>query len=67
MYGPATSRQSIDGNHVKCPSQAHMTTLLALFSLNQGAFFETFPALKNTIQTKANALDDILKVGETDS
>ena len=66
MYGPATHRQSIDGNHVS-PIQAHMTTLLALFSLNQGAFFETFPALKNTIQTKANALDDILKVGETDT
>ena len=66
MYGPATRRQNIDGNHVS-PIQAHMTTPLALFSLNQGAFFETIPALKNTIQTKANALEDILKVGETDS
>ena len=34
--------------------------------LESGAFFKKFPVLKNTIQTKANALD-ILKLGETDS
>ena len=67
MYRPATHRQLLDGNHVKRAIQAHMTTLLALFSLYQEAFFEKFPTLKNTIQIKANALDNIFKVGETDS
>ena len=49
MYRPATHRQLLDGNHVKRAIQAHMTTLLALFSLYQEAFFEKFPTLKNTI------------------
>ena len=46
MYGLATCRQILDGNHVKRAIQTHMATLLAMFSLYQLALFEKFPALK---------------------
>ena len=44
-----------------------MTTMLALLFFYQEAFCEKFPALNNTIQTKANELDNIIKIGESDS
>ena len=44
-----------------------MTTMLELFSFYQEAFCEKCLALNNTIQTKTNVLDNMIKLGETDS
>ena len=39
LYGPATVKQIIEGNHVKRGETAHMITLQALFVMYQEAFF----------------------------
>jgi hypothetical protein len=42
LYGPATVKQIIDGNHVKRCLTAHMVTPQVLFILYQKAFFFYF-------------------------
>jgi hypothetical protein len=41
LYGPATVKQIIDGNHVKGGLTIHMVTLQVLFTLYQKSFFST--------------------------
>ena len=41
IYGPATVKQILDGNHVKRGEVAHVVTLQALFALYQKAFFQS--------------------------
>ena len=52
MHGPATHEQILDGNHVLRAIQAHMTTLLALFSLYQEVF-EKFYTFKKHYSNKS--------------
>ena len=40
IYGPSTTKQILDGNHVKRGQTAHIVTLQALFMLYQNAFFQ---------------------------
>lgn len=41
IYGPATVKQILDGNHVKRGEVAHIVTLEALFALYQKAFLQS--------------------------
>ena len=41
IYGPATIKQILEGNHVKRGEAAHLVTLQALFALYQKAFFQS--------------------------
>lgn len=40
IYGPSTTKQILDGNHIKRGQTAHIVTLQALFMLYQNAFFQ---------------------------
>ena len=40
LFGPATVKQILDGNHVKRGESAHTVTLQAFFNLYQEAFFQ---------------------------
>ena len=46
LYGSATVKQIIDGNHIRCGQEAHVITLQALFMLYQEAFFKQHPELQ---------------------
>ena len=41
IYGPATIKQILEGNHVKRGEAAHLVTLQALFALYQKAFIQS--------------------------
>lgn len=56
LYGPTTVRQMLDGNHVKRGENAHITTLQALFTLYQEAFFKQHQELHETLQSLAQEL-----------
>lgn len=73
IYGSATAKQIIDGNHVTRAQNAHMVTLDALFMMYQEAFFEQHPDFLIPIQKSVEKLDqafgkaneeDILKAQE---
>lgn len=63
FYGPLTVRQILDGNHVKRSENAHITTLQALFTLYQEAFFKRHQELHETLQSLAQELCDTCKDG----
>ena len=63
LYGPSTVRQILDGNHVKRGENAHITTLQALFTLYQEAFFKQHQELHETLQSLAQELCDACKDG----
>ena len=63
LYGPSTVRQILDGNHVKRGENAHVTTLQALFTLYQAAFFTEHQELHETLQSLAQELCDACKDG----
>ena len=42
LYGPATVKPTLDGNHVKRGEIAHLVTVQALFVQYQNAFFQNF-------------------------
>lgn len=60
-YGPSMVRQILDGNHVKRGENAHITTLQALFTLYQEAFFKQHQELHETLQSLAQELCDACK------
>ena len=53
LYGPSTVRQILDGNHVKRGENAQITTLQALFTLYQEAFFKQHQELHETLRSLA--------------
>ena len=53
IYGPATIKQILEGNHVKRGEAAHLVTLQALFALYQKAFFQSS-------QTDYEAITDLV-------
>ena len=61
LYGPSTVRQILDGNHVKRGENAHITTLQALFTLYQEAFFKQHQELREILQSLAQELCDACK------
>ena len=61
LYGPSTVRQILDGNHVKRGENAHITTLQALFTLYQEAFFKQHQELHETLRSLAQELCDACK------
>lgn len=60
-YGPSMVQQILDGNHVKRGENAHITTLQALFTLYQEAFFKQHQELHETLQSLAQELCDACK------
>ena len=52
IYGPATVKQILDGNHVKRGEVAHVVTLEALFVLYQKAFLQSSQRSLQISQTK---------------
>lgn len=55
LYGPATVKQIIDGNHVKGGETAHIQTLFVLY---QEAFFQQDPSPYRCLQELAKQLCD---------
>ena len=63
LYGPSTVRQILDGNDLKRGENAHITTLPALFTLYQKAFFKQHQVLHETLQSLRQELCDACKDG----
>lgn len=59
LYGPATVKQIINGNHVKRGETAHMITLQALFVLYQEAFFQQDPDSYRCLEQLTKQLGDV--------
>ena len=61
LYGPSTVWQILDDNHVKRGENAHITTLQALFTLYQEAFFKQHQEQHNTLHSLAQEFYDACK------
>ena len=57
LYGSATVKQIIDGNHVRRGERAHVITLQALFTLYQEAFSQQHPKLRQSLEKAAETLN----------
>ena len=57
LYGNATVKQIIDGNHVKRGIEAHTVTLQALFTMYQEALFKEHPHLLVHLEKEAKEVD----------
>ena len=66
LYGPATVKQIIGGNHVKRGETAHMVTLQALFDLYQQAFFQKYPNLRICFKESTEQLREACLSGITE-
>ena len=64
IYGPATVKQIIDGNHVKRGEAAHMVTLQALFLMYQKAFFEQESQIHEKLEKVAKDLANACTKGK---
>ena len=64
IYGPATIKQIIDGNHVKRGEAAHMVTLQALFLMYQKAFFEQESQIHEKLEKVAKDLANACTKGK---
>ena len=64
LYGPATVKQIIDGNHVKRGEAAHMVTLQALFLMYQKAFLEQESQIHEKLVNVADELAGACKKGK---
>lgn len=65
LYGPATVKQILNGNHVKRGETAHMITLQALFEMYQEASLHQEQDLYLSLEQLAKQLDSICTNGST--
>lgn len=64
LYGPATVKQILEGNHVNRAETAHLLTLQALFSLYQEAFLKEHPDLKTHLVKASEKLNKACTYGK---
>ena len=63
MYGQATTRQILDGKHIRRGIEAHVTTLSALYCLLEEEFNSEYPQDFPSILPFICELQNILKSG----
>jgi len=61
LYGPATVKQIIGGDHVKRGETAHLITVQALFEIYQEDFFKQHPDLYAIVEQASKELDAACK------
>jgi len=66
LYGPATVKQILDGNHVKRGETAHLVTLQALFVQYQNAFFQSYREELKHLEELSRKLADVCANGTKD-